>query len=243
MTPDATRVCRVVNRVVVITGATGGVGSALAQVFATDRLVLVGRDPERLAALARRHPGSRTVIADLADPATVGPAVTAALAPAEAVDVLVHNAGVAPRGPVADADAIVWSGALTVNTVAPAVLTAALLPRLRAARGHVVFIGSGQSLAASPGFGAYAASKFALRALADALRAEEAGAGIRVTSLFPGRIATDMQRVLQEDARAPYLPERCIDPATFARAVGFAVDAPPDTHLTEITVRPGRPDG
>lgn len=229
------------NRVVVITGATGGVGSALAQVFATDRLVLVGRDPDRLAALADLYPGSRTVSTDLADPATVGPAVTAALAPDEAVGVLVHNAGVAPHGPVADADTAVWSGALAVNTVTPAVLTAALLPRVRAARGHVVFIGSGQSLAASPGFGAYAASKFALRALADALRGEEPD--IRVTSLFPGRIATEMQRGLQEDAHAPYLPERCIDPATFARAVAFAVDAPRDTHLTDVTVRPGRPDG
>ena len=224
----------------VITGATGGVGSKLAQVFAADRLVLVGRDPARLARLAARHPGSRTVAVDLADPATVGPAVSSALTPDEVVDVLVHNAGVAPRGPVADADAAVWSGALAVNTVTPAVLTAALLPRLRAARGHVVFIGSGQSLGASPGFGAYAASKFALRALADALRGEEPG--IRVTSLFPGRIATDMQRALQEDSGAPYLPDRYIDPATFARAVAFAVDAPPDTHLTDVTVRPGRPD-
>lgn len=229
------------NRLVVITGATGGVGSALAHVFADDRLVLVGRDPDRLAALAGRFPGSRTVAVDLADPAAVGPAVTAVLAPAESVDVLVHNAGVAPRGPVAEADAGVWSSALAVNTVTPAVLTAALLPRLRAARGHVVFVGSGQSLGASPGFGAYAASKFALRALADALRGEEPD--IRVTSLYPGRIATDMQRGLQEGSGATYLPERYIDPVTFARAVAFAVDAPPDSHLTDITVRPGRPDG
>lgn len=225
----------------VITGATGGVGSELAQVFAADRLVLVGRDPERLAGLASRYPGSRTVAVDLADPPAVGHSVSAALEPGETVDVLVHNAGVAPRGPVADADAAIWSGALAVNTVTPAVLTAALLPRLRAAHGHVVFIGSGQSLGASPGFGAYAASKFALRALADALRGEEPE--IRVTSLFPGRIATDMQRALQEDCGAPYLPDRYIDPATFAHAVAFAVDAPPDTHLTDITVRPGRPNG
>lgn len=227
----------------VITGATGGLGSALAEVFTADRLVLVGRDTDRLAALASRHPGSRTVAVDLAEPSSVGPAVIAALGTGEPVDVLVHNAAVATWGPVADADAAVWSDALAVNTVTPAVLTATLLPRLRAAGGHVVFVGSGQSLAASPGFAAYAASKFALRALADALRAEEAGSGVRVTSLYPGPIATDMQRALRQDSGAPYLPQRYIDPTTFARAVAFAVDAPRDSHLTDLTVRPGRPDG
>jgi len=224
---------------VVLTGATGGVGSALAEVFAGERLVLVGRDAVRLADLAGRHPGSRAVAVDLADPGAVGPAVTGALAPDEVVDVLVHNAGVAPRGRVADADAAGWTATLAVNTVTPAVLTAALLPRLRAAAGHVLFVGSGQSLGASPAFGEYAASKFALRALADALRAEESDAGVRVTSLYPGQIATRMQRELQEDAGGTYTPDAYIDPATFAAAVRFAADAPRDSYLTDVTVRPG----
>ncbi len=224
----------------VLTGATGGVGAALADAFAGERLVLVGRDPVRLSDLAARHPGSRTVAVDLADPAAVGPAVTGALGADEGVDVLVHNAGVAPRGPVADADAAGWTGTLAVNTVTPAVLTAALLPRLRAAAGHVVFVGSGQSLGAAPTFGEYAASKFALRALADALRAEEADAGVRVTSLYPGQIATRMQRELQENAGSAYTPDAYIDPVTFATAVRFVADAPRDSHLTDITVRPGR---
>lgn len=229
------------RRLVVITGATGGVGAALVDAFAADRLVLLGRDGDRLAQLAAGRPGTRTVRADLADPGSVGSAVTGVLGPDEAVDVLVHNAGVAPHGPLADADTDGWSTALAVNTIAPAVLTAALLPRLRAARGHVVFIGSGQSLAASPMFGVYAASKFALRAVADALRAEQAEAGVRVSSVFPGRVATPMQARLQADAGDRYQPDHYLDPASVAAAVRYAVDAPPDAHVTDLTVRPAGP--
>lgn len=226
------------GRVVVLTGATGGVGVELASAFPGDRLVLVGRDPHRLAALARSHPGSRTVAVDLADPAAVGPAVSGALDGDEHVDVLVHNAGLSARGRVAETDTDEWARVLAVNTVAPAGLTAALLPRLRAARGHVVFVGSGQSVAASPTFSCYAASKFALRALADALRAEEADDGVRVTSVYPGRIATGMQRDLQASAGNAWDPDQHIDPATFAAAVAFVVNAPRDATVTELTVRP-----
>lgn len=227
------------GRVVVVTGATGGVGAALADAFGDEQLVLLGRNRERLAELARHHPGSRTVAVDLAEPETAGPAVSTALDQDESIDVLVHNAGVAPYGPLEAADSDAWSTALAVNTVAPALLTAALLPRLRSARGHVVFIGSGQSRSAGPGLGIYAATKFALRAVADVLRAEEAGSGVRVTSVYPGRIATGMQRRLQQDVGGQYRPEDYIAPASLAAAVRFAVDSPRDSHLTEITVRPG----
>ena len=86
------------------------------------------------------------------------------------------------------------TGQLPVNLVAPAELTRALLPGLRAARGTVVFLNSGAGLVAHPEWSAYAASKFGLRAIADSLRAEEAGAGVRVTSVYLGRIATPMHR-------------------------------------------------
>jgi len=227
------------TRVVVVTGATGGIGGALAAAFADTSLVLLGRDPTRLAALAEQHPRARVVACDLADAAGCAAAVTGALDPSEQVHVLVHNAGVAPYGPVADTDAATWTDTLAVNVTAPAVLTAALLPRLRAARGHVVFIGSGQSLSAAGGLGAYAASKFALRALADALRAEERPAGVRVTSVYPGQTATPMQEDLHRSLGRPYRAEDHIDPATLAAAVRFVVDGARDAELTELTVRPG----
>lgn len=227
------------GRVVVLTGATGGIGGALAAAFAADTLVLLGRDPARLTELAASHPGARTVAADLADADAVAAAVVRALHPDEGVDVLIHNAGVAPFGPVADADARTWTDTLAVNVTAPAVLTAALLPRLRAARGHVVFVGSGQSLGAAPRLGVYAASKFALRALADSLRAEEREAGVRVTSVYPGQTATPMQEQLQRNLGRPYRAEDHIDPASLAAAVRFVVESPRDADFTEITVRPG----
>lgn len=226
-------------RVLVLTGATGGIGDALADAFADWSLVLLGRDPDRLARLAERHPGARPVACDLADPAAVVAAVSSALGASEAVDALVHNAGIAPFGPVADTAAATWTRTMAVNVTAPAVLTAALLPRLRAARGHVVFVGSGQSLSAAPRLGAYAASKFALRALADSLRAEERDAGVRVTSVYPGQTATPMQEQLQRDLGRPYRAEDHIDPVTLAAAVRFVVDGPRDAELTDLTVRPG----
>jgi NADP-dependent 3-hydroxy acid dehydrogenase YdfG len=119
------------------------------------------------------------------------------------------------------------------------VRTAALLPRLRRARGHVLFVGSGQSLSVAPHLGAYAASKFALRALADALRAEERGAGVRVSSLFPGPTATAMQAGLQEYLGGTYRPNEYIDPASFAATVRLVADSPRDADLSEITIRPG----
>lgn len=227
------------GRVVVLTGATGGIGGALAAAFGGESLVLLGRDPDRLSALGQSWPGARTVAADLTDAMGVADAVAGALGPDEGVDVLVHNAGVAPFGPVAGTTRADWADTFAVNVTAPAVLTAALLPRLRAARGHVVFIGSGQSLGAAPLLGVYAASKFALRALADSLRAEERDAGVRVTSVYPGQTATPMQEQLQRNLGRPYRAEDHIDPASLAAAVRFVVDSPRDADFTEITVRPG----
>ena len=81
-----------------------------------------------------------------------------------------------------------------------------MLPALRAARGTVVFLNSGAGLVAHPEWSAYAASKFGLRAVADSLRAEEAGAGVRVTSVYLGRIATPMQQKVHEQEGKDYDP-------------------------------------
>ncbi len=88
--------------------------------------------------------------------------------------------------------------------MAPAELTRLLLPQLRAARGHVVFVNSGAGLRANPEWGAYAASKHGLKALADALRGEEADHGVRVTSVYPGRTATPMQEKVHRQEGKEY---------------------------------------
>ena len=118
-----------------------------------------------------------------------------------------------------------------MNLVAPALLTRALLPALRAARGTVVFVNSGAGLAAHPQWSAYAASKFGLRALADALRAEEQEHGVRVTTVFPGRTATPMQeKVHAPGGQGVRRRRRGSGPETVADAILHVLDLPPRRH-------------
>lgn len=152
------------------------------------------------------------------------------------LDVLVHSAGVVTLGRIAETPAEVWRRTMEINVVAVAELTRLLLPALRAAGGHVVAVNSGAGQRANPNWGSYAASKFALRAFADALRLEEPG--LRVTTVYPGRIDTDMQRGVRAQENGTYEPEKYLAPESVARAVAAAVTASPDAHVTEITVRP-----
>ena len=115
-------------------------------------------------------------------------------------------------------------------------MTLALLPALRAARGHVVFINSGSGINASPGLASYSASKFALRSFADSLRADEKD--LRVTSIHPGRIDTDMQRDLIAYEERDYVPEQFLTAETVAQSVAQAIATPPDGHVHEVIIRP-----
>ncbi|KZE89389.1 SDR family oxidoreductase [Microbacterium sp. TNHR37B] len=228
------------TRTHVLTGAGSGIGAALARRLAGrgDRLVLVARNAARAAELEADHPGSATVVADLAAPESLAAAVAAADLPGE-VDSVVHAGGIVELGAVADLDVGAWTRQLTVNLVAAAELTRVLLPRLRARRGQVVFINSGAGLSAHPQWTAYAASKHGLKALADGLRGEEAPHGVRVSSIYPGRTATPMQEEVHRQEGAAYDPSRFIEVESVVAAVLVALDATPDAALTDITVRPG----
>jgi NAD(P)-dependent dehydrogenase (short-subunit alcohol dehydrogenase family) len=126
-----------------------------------------------------------------------------------------------------------------VNLVSPAELTRLLLPQLRLSRGQVVFVNSGAGLDANARWGAYAAAKHGLRALADALRREEHDHGVRVTSVYPGRTATPMQLKVHQQEGRTYDPDRWIDPESVATTVLAAIDLPRDAEITDLTVRPG----
>ncbi|GII55478.1 short chain dehydrogenase [Planotetraspora thailandica] len=219
--------------VALITGASRGIGAAVARALApTYDLLLGGRDRTALDALCAELPRARPWAVELT-------AVNAAdVEKIDRLDLLVHSAGIARLGALAETPAEVWRQTFEVNVVAVAELTRLLLPALRAAHGHVVLINSGSGQRANPNWGSYAASKFALRAYADVLREEEHGEGIRVTSIYPGRADTDMQRDVRAQESGPYEPERYLDAASVARAVLAAVSATPDAHVTEITVRP-----
>ncbi len=217
-----------------VTGASRGVGAEVARSLARSHdLLLGGRDTDALKALADQLSGARVWPVELSS-------VTADdVAGIDTLDVLVHSAGTARVAPLAETSAQRWRSTLEVNVVAVAELTRLLLPALRAAGGHVVMINSGSGLRANPGWGAYAASKFALRALADVLRAEEPA--LRVTSVHPGRIATDMQRQVRADEGGSYEAEAYLRPETVAAAVLAAVQTPADAHPTEVVLRPRGP--
>ena len=230
------------TRTHVLTGAGSGIGAALARrlIDRGDRLVVVARDAARAADLRAELTGSVVIVADLADPSSIERGVADASADLpETLDSLVHAAGIVELGTVAELPLAAWTSQVTVNLVSPAELTRLLLPRVRAARGQVVFVNSGAGLHAHPEWSAYAASKHGLRALADALRSEEAPHGVRVSSVYPGRTATPMQVRVHEQEGADYDPSRFIDVESVVAAIVVALDASPDAALTDITVRPG----
>ncbi|MFT4087319.1 MAG: SDR family oxidoreductase [Gordonia sp. (in: high G+C Gram-positive bacteria)] len=217
-----------------ITGASRGVGAHIARALApTHDLILGGRGSAALDDLANEFDGARTLPVDLTD----YDAVAAAVEPIDRLDVLVHSAGiVSSLRPVAETDAGEWRALLELNLIAAAELSRLLLPALRAAGGHVVFLNSGAGLRVNPDWTPYAASKFGLRALADGLRAEEPR--LRVTSIFPGRIDTDMQRDIVAIEGGHYDAAKFLRPETVATAVATAIGTPADAHPTEIVLRP-----
>jgi short-subunit dehydrogenase len=204
-----------------VTGAGSGIGADLAARLESrgDRVVRVTRD-----------------VVDLADAAAVRAWAEALDEPR--LDSVVHVAGTVELETVADLDVEHWQRQIEVNLTAPAVMTGPLLPALRAAAGTVVFVNSSAGLVANAHWSAYAASKFGLRALADALRAEEAEHGVRVSTIFPSRTATPMQEKVHEQEGRVYDASRWIRPDTVTDAILHVLDLPPDATVPEIVIRP-----
>ncbi|MQS37611.1 SDR family oxidoreductase [Streptomyces katsurahamanus] len=223
-----------------ITGAGSGIGAAVARRLhgRGDDLVLLARDAGRAKQLAGLYPGARTLVADLADPDRISWAFSHQPMP-DRLDSLLHIAGVVDLGPVGELRPKTWHQQLNANLMSPAELTRLMLPQLRAARGNVVFVNSGAGLEAHAEWSAYAASKHGLKALADALRHEEHGNGVRVTSVYPGRTASPMQAKVHSQEGREYDESRWIDPESVATAIITAIDLPRDALIKDLTVRPG----
>lgn len=233
------------DRNALVTGASGAVGSAFARALAEAgaALLLHGRDGERLAATAERvRRGSQRVeicAVDLADDGAVPELAARAEQILQGVDVLVHAAGTFHLGSFEETPAAELDRQYRVNVRAPYLLTRALLPSLRARRGQVVFVNS--SVAGRAGVGAYAASKHALKAIADSLREEVNRDGVRVVSVFPGRTASAMQERIHRLEKRSYRPERLLQPEDVAAVVLQALTLPRTAEVTDLHVRPMRP--
>lgn len=185
---------------VLLTGATGGIGQAAARQLAQAgaALMLVGRSPARLSALARelaqrtQRPADQFGwhATDLNDPAALNTLATAAAT--WGANVVIHNAGLPSFGALGSVPAHAMQQVLQTNLLAPMLLTQALLPHLRALpQAQVVCVGSALGRLGLPGFSVYSASKFGLRGFAEALRRELAGTSVRVQYFAPRSTRTE----------------------------------------------------
>lgn len=232
------------DQVAVVTGASSGIGKAIALGLAVQgaTLCLVGRKLETLEAVAESAPtiAARMLCyrADLTQDNDIRELVAYLQRDFGYIDVLVHSAGVISLGRLETTSVADFDWHYRTNVRAPYVLTQALLPMLRSRRGQVVFINSSVGLTARASIGQYAATKHALKAIADSLRDEVNTDGLRVLSVFLGRTATPMQEAVHEMEGRPYHPERLMQPEDVAAAVINALCLPRSVEVTDIHIRP-----
>lgn len=228
------------RRTAVITGASRGIGAALARRAVSEgvRVALIARTSGPLAALAAElgplasaHPCD---LADARDVDAVADAVTGALG--DAPDTLVNNAGLFQLASVDAMSAEDFSAVIQTNLLAPFLLTRAVLPAMRQrGTGTIVTVGSIADRHVFPENGAYAASKFGLRALHEAMRMELRGSGVRATLVSPGPVDTSLWDPVNPDERAGFTPRAAMLTANdVADAIWYAMSRPASVNIDEL---------
>src|SRR5579872_210928 len=196
---------------ILVTGASSGIGRASALRLArAGYSVLAGvRNPADGEALRAQTDALQPVLLDVTRPDAIADAVAIC---GQSLSGLVSNAGIAVTGPVELVTLEAWRRQFEVNVIGFVAMTQALLPLLRRGQGRIVIVGSIAGRSALPGSAAYDASKYALEAIADALRMELHGEGIRVSLIEPGAVATPLWQKTLEDIdrlRERAAPEAC----------------------------------
>lgn len=222
------------NDAILISGATGCIGSTLARSLHADGqpLVLFGRNSESLEKLAAELPGADVLVGDIGQADSLSTDVTFP----ERLAAVVHAAGICEGRPFSESDPALIREHLEVNLVGPAELTRLALPALRATRGSVVLVNSLVGLYPWPGWIGYAMSKYGLRAFAETLRLEEFANGVRVTSIFASRVATPLQAKVHAQEGKEYMPDEWVQPETMARTIRTVLETPRDAELKDITL-------
>jgi NADP-dependent 3-hydroxy acid dehydrogenase YdfG len=241
----------IAGKVVVITGASSGLGEAAARLLSAESasLVLGARRADRLQLLAdelNRDGGKAVAVAtDVAHREQVKLLVDTAVQKFGRVDVMINNAGIMPRAPLERLTIDDWDRTIDVNIKGVLYGIAAALPHMiRQKSGQMIFVSSVAGHKIGPDFAVYAATKHAVRALAEGLRQEVKPYNIRTTIISPGAVATELPNSVTETDVAErirqYYSEIAIPAESFAHAVAFAMSQPQEVDVNEILFRPTR---
>jgi NADP-dependent 3-hydroxy acid dehydrogenase YdfG len=234
------------DKVVVITGASSGLGEAAARQLAKDgaKLVLGARRIDRLQTLAKALSlgGEAVVQTDVTERDQVKRLVDRAAQLHGRIDVIINNAGLMPSSRLERLQVDEWDRMIDVNIKGVLYGIAAALPYMIAQKsGHIINVSSVAGHKVGPGGAVYAATKHAVRALSEGLRQEVKPYNIRTTIISPGAVATELTHTVTDPVVAERMQktyEDAIPADSFARAVAFAMSQPEDVDINEILFRP-----
>jgi len=228
----------------VVTGAGSGIGRAIARELVGRGVpcCFVGRTLSKLQEVARFADKlgveSISIAADLCDPGAVVSLAQQITLFGRRVELLVHSAAIMRVARLEESTVEEFRTLLAVNLVAPFALTKHFLPEICATRGQIVFVNSSIVNHPTAGTIEYAATKHALKGLADGLRQEVNASGVRVISVYPGRTATPLQASLFEREGRQYRPADLLQPEDVAAMVVHAISLPRTAEVTDIMIRP-----
>jgi len=235
------------NKVVLITGGSTGIGAEVARLLASQgaHVAIAARRKDKLddvvATIDAAGGIARAYNLDVTDKAQVEAVVAATVADFGKLDVLINNAGLMPIRPMAEVNTDEWDAMIDVNLKGTLYGIAAVLPRFLAQEsGHIINLSSVAGVKVfAPGGTVYSGTKFAVSAISEGLR-QEVGDRIRVTSIAPGAVESDLKHSTSGTARNTVLEfyEKAIPAASVARAIAFAIAQPADVDINEIVLRP-----